>query len=212
LTPGEVGRARTALVRRKYDRVARYYDLMERMGGSRMDRWRRELWRRAGGLVLEVGVGTGLNFPHHPPGARVVAIDISSAMLDRARRRAREAGVPVRLLCMDAQELAFPDDTFDTVVASCVFCSVPDPVLGLQEVRRVCRPEGRVLLLEHVRSCSAVLGPLMDWLNPVTAWLQGVNINRDTAGNVRRAGLEVLEETNLWRDIFKLIVANPAKR
>lgn len=212
MTPGELGRTQTALVRRKYDRVAPYYDLMDRVAGSRMYPWRRELWRRARGLVLEAGVGTGLNFAHHPPDARVVAVDISRAMLDRARRRAREAGAPVRLVCMDAQVLAFPDDTFDTVVASCVFCSVPDPVLGLREARRVCRPGGRVLLLEHVRSGGAVLGRLMDWLNPVTVWLQGVNINRDTVGNVRRAGLEVLEETNLWRDIVKLIVADPAKR
>jgi SAM-dependent methyltransferase len=106
---------------------------------------------------------------------------------------------------MDAQALALAGGSFDVVVSTCVFCSVPDPVLGLQEVRRVLRPDGKIVLLEHVRSRLPVLGRLMDWLNPVSVRLQGANINRDTVGNVQKAGLSTRRVDNLFLDIVKLI-------
>jgi ubiquinone/menaquinone biosynthesis C-methylase UbiE len=83
-------------------------------------------------------------------------------------------------------------------------------VLGLQEVRRVLRPDGRILLLEHVRSGLPLLGRLMDWLNPLSVRLQGANINRDTVGNVQKAGLHVRRVNNLLLDIVKLIDGAPA--
>jgi len=110
---------------------------------------------------------------------------------------------------MDAQALAIADASFDVVVTTCVFCSVPDPVLGLREVRRVLRPGGRILLLEHVRSRLPLLGRCMDWLNPISVRLQGANINRDTVGNVQRAGLHIGQVDNLLLDIFKLVEGGP---
>ncbi len=202
-------RRRTEIIRRRYDRVALIYDLMEGPGGV-MNRWRRALWSRASGRVLEVGVGTGRNMPYYPPGVQVTAIDFSPRMLERARKRAARLGLGVDLRLMDAQQMDFPDGSFDTVVTTCVFCSVPDPVLGLREVRRVCRPDGQVLLLEHVRSRMPLVGELLDILNPITTLLIGVNINRDTVGNIRRAGLVIVEEKDLWLDILKEIVARPA--
>ena len=98
----------------------------------------------------------------------------------------------------------------DAVVTACVFCSVPDPVLGLQEVRRVLRPDGKIVLLEHVRSRLPILGRIMDWLNPVSVRLQGANINRDTVGNVEKAGLHVRGVNNLLLDIVKLIDGGPS--
>lgn len=102
---------------------------------------------------------------------------------------------------MDIQRLAFADASFDTVTATCVFCTVPDPVQGLREVRRVCRPGGQILLLEHVRSAGPIAGPLMDALTPLTRRLTGTNVNRRTVENVRKAGLKVVSVTPLWRDI-----------
>jgi ubiquinone/menaquinone biosynthesis C-methylase UbiE len=108
----------------------------------------------------------------------------------------------------DVQELEFADETFDTVVSTCVFCSVPDPILGLHEVLRVLKPDGRLLMIEHVRSGNPLLGNVMDLLNPVVVRAMGPNINRRTVENVDRAGLVVdrVEDLGLG-DIFKLIVA-----
>ena len=203
---------RTELIRRKYNRFARFYDLAEGMMESRrMTNWRRELWKGAHGEALEVGVGTGRNMRFYPPGARVTAIDFSPRMLERSRRRAEAAGIDVDLRLMDAQRMELADNSFDTVIATCVFCSVPDPVQGLREIRRVCRPDGRVFLLEHMRSDYPILGGLMDVFNPVSVGLVGVNINRRTLANIQAAGLQIIEVRDLVLDIVKKIIVSPAK-
>jgi ubiquinone/menaquinone biosynthesis C-methylase UbiE len=182
---------------------------MEGLAERRYQSWRRRVWSLVNGpRVLEVGVGTGKNIPYYPPGLQVVGIDISQRMLERARRRAERLGVPVALLQMDGQALDFPDDTFDSGVATFVFCSVPDPILGLREMRRVVRPGGRIVLLEHVRPENPLLGRLMDLLDPLVARLMGPHINRRTVDNVRRAGLTLERVEDLGAGgIFKLIVA-----
>jgi ubiquinone/menaquinone biosynthesis C-methylase UbiE len=114
----------------------------------------------------------------------------------------------VALRLMDAQKLAFPDAAFDTAVATFVFCSVPDPVVGLRELGRVVRPGGQVLLLEHVRVNRPVMGKLMDLLDPFVARLMGPHINRRTVENVKKAGLDVERVEELAPGgLVKLIVA-----
>lgn len=158
--------------------------------------------------LLEVGVGTGKNLWYYPEGVEAVAVDISEKMLERAWRRAQKLKKPVELLPMDAQALAFPDESFDVVVATFVFCSVPDPVLGLREIRRVLKPHGRVILLEHMRPRSERLGKLFDFFNPLAVRLTGANINRRTVENVRRAGLAIEDLKDLSaQGIVKRIVA-----
>ncbi len=208
---GDLAR-RTRATRGRYDRIARFYDLMERGAESgRLAAWRSRLWAQVkGSRLLEIGVGTGKNIPYYPSAVEVTAVDVSSGMLQRARARARALGNEVDLRLMDAQHLEFADDSFDTVVATCVFCSVPDPVLGLQELRRVAKPDGQILLLEHVRPEGA-LGTLADLANPLVVRMMGANINRRTVENVRQAGLVITGVEPLWRDIFKLIVARPGK-
>jgi len=159
--------------------------------------------------ILEVGVGTGKNFPYYPESLVVTALDLSPRMLAKARKRSETLDTQVRLVEMNAENLAFPDRSFDTVFATFVFCSVPDPVKGLREIRRVCRPGGRLLLLEHVRPDSRLLGTLFDLLSPVTVRVTGANINRKTVDNVRKAGWTVLDEVDLTSNIVKLIEAEP---
>ena len=175
---------------------------MEVLAERRYRPWRRRLWSMARGLeILEVRVGTGKNMPYDPPGARITAIDPT-------RKRADRLALDVDLRVGDVQGLEFPDDRFDTGVASLVFCSVPDPILGLRELRRVVGPGGRVVLQEHVRSDRRGLAALMDWLNPLIVRLIGANIDRRTVENARRAGLAVQEVVNVgWGGIFKLILA-----
>ena len=156
-------------------------------------------------------MGTGKNLRWHPPHVSVTAVDFSPRMLARATRRTQRPDARPGFALMDAQTLAFADASFDVVVATFVFCSVPDPILGLQEARRALQPNGRLLLLEHVRSGLPVVGRGMDLLNPLTVRLQGVNVNRDTVDNVRQAGFRILEVDNLFLDIVKLIVAEPAR-
>ncbi len=192
------------LARVRYDRNARFFDFVDSLFGTMMARRKHEVVGRAKGRVLEVGVGTGKSLAHYPQGIELVGIDISPKMLERAKARAGDFPGSLTLQVGDVQNLDFPDDSFDTAVTSCVFCSVTDPVRGFREINRVLRPGGRGLHLEHVRSKRPVIGKLMDILNPIAVRMTGANINRDTAANIRKSGLRLLEEEDLWSDILKL--------
>ncbi len=201
----------TSLTRARYNRIAPIYNLMEFFPEQRFAPWREQLWSQVpAGRTLEVGVGTGKNFPFHPPDITVTGIDLSEGMLARARRQAQSLGKTLELRQMDAQRLEFPDNTFDAAVATFVFCSVPDPLLGLRELGRVVKANGRIFLLDHVRIDRPVIGPAMDGLNPVMVRLSGANINRRTVENVQRSGLIIQSVTDLGpMDMVKLIVASP---
>jgi len=197
----------TRIAERRYNRIAPLYDLMEGLAErSRYSNWRKLLWSKVEGpKILEVGVGTGKNFPYYPADAEITAIDFSEKMLKRAKNRANQQKVKVHLQQMDAQNLEFEDNFFDTVVASFVFCSIPDPVRGLIEAERVCKPGGKVALLEHVLSANRILGWLMSLANPLVVRIIGANINRRTVDNVNKTDLVVEQVTDLGAGIFKLI-------
>ncbi len=160
-----------------------------------------------GTRVLEIGVGTWKNFPYYQKTWQITAIDLSPRILAQAKRRAEREHIAVDLKLGDAQALPFADASFDTVVATFVFCSVPDPVQGLREAVRVLAPGGQLLLLEHVLSKKAILRPLMRLANPLMVRMSGANINRETVQNVERAGFTIQDVHDLWGDIFKAIEA-----
>jgi ubiquinone/menaquinone biosynthesis C-methylase UbiE len=192
------------IAKRRYNRNAWFFDFQDSLFGKMMSDKKHLIIKQASGKVLEVGVGTGASLVHYPKGVELVGIDISPNMLERARAKAGHFKGKLTLRVADVQNLDFPDNSFDTVITSCVFCSVTDPVRGFQEINRVLKPEGVGLHLEHVRSNHRVVGRLMDILNPVVVRMVGANINRDTAGNIRKSGLNILEEKDLWFDILKL--------
>lgn len=199
----------TERTRARYDRIAGLYDRREaRVEGGQMDAWRKDLWKRVRGpRVLELGVGTGKNFPYYRTDLTLTGIDLSPNMLQHAQRRAARAAITVDLRLGDAQALPFDDASFDTVVATFVFCSIPDPVQGLREARRVLVPGGQLILHEHVLSHHVFLNLLMRGLNPLVVRLSGANIDRETVQNVETAEFTLHQVHDLMSDMVKLIEA-----
>jgi ubiquinone/menaquinone biosynthesis C-methylase UbiE len=194
----------------KYDHFARWYDWVEGvpaiLGVSRL---RRRLLQQASGRVLEVAVGTGKNLHSYPANCRISAVDVSSEMLSVARKRAAKLSLNVSFLLADAEALPFPDRSFDTVVSSLTTCTFPNPVAALREMARVCRPQGRILLLEHGRSNREWLGRLQDRRADRHAQQLGCHWNSEPLKLVREAGFKVSNSRRLFFGVFHTIDAEP---
>jgi ubiquinone/menaquinone biosynthesis C-methylase UbiE len=158
------------------------------------------------GETLMVAAGTGNDFKFFPPGQHVIAIDISPKMLEKAQAKVAAYQGSIELRHMDVCALDFADASFDTVATVCTFCSVPQPVAGLRELHRVLKPGGRILMFEHVRSNIGPLGIIMDLMTPLTRRF-GPDLNRDTVGNVQKAGFRLSRVTNVYLDVIKSIEA-----
>jgi ubiquinone/menaquinone biosynthesis C-methylase UbiE len=190
----------------KWDNAAKTFDIMNRGIEVRYGERKREWFSRAVGRTLLVAVGTGLDLQYFPSGQNVVGIDISSKMLEKAKGKLNINTSNTKLVRADVQMLGFADNSFDSVVTSCTFCSVPDPVLGLKELRRVMKPGGKLLMFEHVRSNIFWMGPMMDLLTYVSRKV-GPDLNRRTKEDVIQAGFKLTREINIYLDIVKLFEA-----
>jgi ubiquinone/menaquinone biosynthesis C-methylase UbiE len=171
----------------KYDRSMGFFERFI-LGDAR-------IWacKRARGDVLELAVGTGLNLPHYPRDARLTGIEFSPAMLDRAKRRATELGRDVDLRLGDAEQLDFPDASFDTVVCTYGLCTIPDAHQAVREAARVLKPDGRLVLAEHVRSPLTVVRAGQRALNPLMERFKADHLLREPLDHVRAEGLVVDE-------------------
>ena len=175
---------------------ARIYDPFLALGEHRgMRTRRRALLSRAQGRVLELGAGTGLNLAHYPDDVELVLSEPEPAMRAALERRLARSGRPASIVVAPAEALPFPDGSFDTVVSTLVLCTVGDPEAAIAEARRVLRPGGRLLFLEHVRGASPRLARWQDRLEaPWAAFAQGCHCNRPTeellAGAVRLERVE----------------------
>lgn len=199
-------------ISRKYDGFARWYDLVEGIPDLLLGvrKLRKRVLQQATGRILEVAVGTGKNLPYYPSlSIEVTAIDMSKGMLDGARIRAKNLSLNVSFAVMDAEALSFPDRTFDTVVSSLTVCTFPDPASALRQMARVCKPEGKVLLVEHGRSDRDWLGRWQDRRDERHARQLGCHWNRRPLALVREAGLEVVSARRTFLGVFHEIVATP---
>lgn len=176
--------------------------------------WRLQLLSGVKGKVLEVGIGTGASLGFYPNGIELTGVDFSPGMLKLARRKISETNnsFKIQLVEADIQNLPFEDDAFDFIVSTCVFCSVPDPVKGFRELRRVCKPDGKIVMLEHMRSENRAMGYILDVFNPLAVGLWGANINRRTMENIEKAGLKVEDEQMLMGSIMRKLVLSPDKK
>lgn len=198
-------------IRQKYNRLARWYSVLdglpEVLGVKKL---RQRLLRQVSGQVLEIAVGTGRNLRHYPQACRITGVDFSAAMLKIARREAHRLDLNGRFLVMDAERLAFPSHTFDTVVSSLTVCTFADPVAALREMARVCRADGRILLLEHGRSNQEWLGRWQDRRADRHAKTLGCRWNREPLELVRQAGLAVIVARRVFFGIFHVLEAKPS--
>lgn len=155
---------------------------------------RAEMLKDVTGEVLEIGAGTGANFQYYPGGVHVIAIEPDPFMLERARKRAVGAS-NIELRQAAAEELPFPDASFDFVIDTLVLCSVRDPRKALAEIKRVLKPGGDIRLYEHVRYQNPIGALSQDIISPVWQWFgAGCHPNRDTGRLLREAGFEVTSE------------------
>jgi ubiquinone/menaquinone biosynthesis C-methylase UbiE len=162
---------------------------------------------RAQGEVLEVAIGTGRNLAFYPAGVRLSGIDLSPAMLERARERAGELGVEVDLREGDAQDLPFPDESFDTVVCTLSLCNVPDDRRAMAEMKRVLRPGGRLLLLDHIRAASGLGRAVQKAVEVVWVRLEGEHLLRRPLEHARAEGLRIEEQERYKRGIVERVSA-----
>lgn len=189
--------------------------LLERFSLKRL---RRELLRDVRGEVLEIGVGTGANVSLYDGRVgRVTAVDINAARLVRTIERAGfvngrspNGSYSFTASCADAQRLPFADNQFDAVVSTLVFCSIPEPMQALVEIKRVLRPDGRFLLLEHVRGLNPITRRFTDWLHPAWFALQhSCHLNRETAVSVQAAGFLIEKTSSHGWGVIQMIKAAP---
>jgi len=202
----------TSRVRRIYDKLAPKFD-------KRVSFWERHLFkdgrewvcRQANGDVLEIAVGTGRNLPYYPKEIRLTGIELSPAMLDIALQRARSLDVEADLQLGDAHQLAFSDDSFDTVVCTLSLCSIPDDARAVSEIRRVLRPGGFLLLLEHTRSRVALVR-LFQWLfERVTVPLEGDHQLREPLVHLREQKFEIeTVERYGWGIVERVVACKPS--
>ncbi|PIC65171.1 SAM-dependent methyltransferase [Sporosarcina sp. P13] len=189
------------------------YDLaMRPLEATRFKKVRTELVRTAKGNVLEIGSGTGINFPYYQEADQVVAVEPNPYMSKRATRRGKNASVRIIVYEASAESLPFADNTFDTVIATLVFCTIPDPFKALQEIQRVGKENARILFFEHVRMEQRLLGKTQDFLNPFWEMIcDGCQLNRDTLNMITHSGIEVTKIESLYAKLFLSIECRNVK-
>lgn len=193
----------------RYQRIAAIYDLLDLpFEYGRYRALRRQLFDGLQGHILDAGVGTGRNFPFYPRNSEVIGIDISPAMLRRAkRRRSRSPAASIELRQMDVTHMDLPDRAFDAAATSFLFCVLPNAlqIPALRELHRVVRPGGAIRLMEYVRPQGRIRRLIAKLWDPWIAWAYGASFDRQTEMHIRNAGLNISMNRFVVTDLIKLI-------
>lgn len=200
-------------MQRTYRRIAALYDVLDLpFERGRYAKLRPLLFAGLSGTILDAGVGTGRNIPYYPAGAQVVGIDNSIAMLLRARDRRARLGAPAALAAMDVLRTGFADRRFDAIVATFLFCVLDDALQlpALVELRRICKPNGTIRILEYAYSADPRRRAIMRLWAPWVRFAYGATFDRNTAQYLPAAGLTLVARRFVFRDIIELIEARPA--
>jgi SAM-dependent methyltransferase len=193
-------------VRRIYDRNPAAYHRGSGLTEGLLAARRRKVGEIVSGRLLDIGFGTGLSLPHYPPSVGVIGIDASLGMLQFARVEAARLGLRVEVVEMDAEHLAFPNQTFDSVAFNLCLCTIGDPERAVREAIRVARPGAPMAFLEHVRSHLLPIALLQEAASPILFALERDHFNRRTEQTIRRAGVEVISVDRFALGFFNLIV------
>jgi ubiquinone/menaquinone biosynthesis C-methylase UbiE len=197
-----------------YNHIARFYDILDYpFEVLRYRAIRRDLWRRAKGHVLDAGVGTGRNIAYYPPHCKVTGIDLSPAMLARARERRSKLNAELELQQMDVCETKFTDRKFDTIIATFLFCVLDDRLQlpALTELGRICKDDGEIHILEYCYSEKTMKRLVMRFWAPWVKFAYGAAFDRNTAQSAQDAGLNLTEKHFVFDDIIAHLVLRPSR-
>ncbi|KAF0819897.1 MULTISPECIES: class I SAM-dependent methyltransferase [unclassified Cytobacillus] len=183
------------------------YDLaMQPLEKRKFQKIRSEILTMTSGRVLEIGAGTGINFPLYKNADRVDAIEPNQAMIEKSLPRKYEAAVPIQIHQQSAEKLEFADNTFDSAVAALVFCTIPNPEKALAEIRRVCKPQAKILFFEHVKMEQPALAFAQEALNPLWKRIcDGCHLNRNTLQAIQDSGMKITNVTAYYKGLFLVV-------
>lgn len=182
------------------------YDIaMKPLERNRFKKIRMKLINKADGRVLEIGSGSGVNFPYYKSKNidQIDAVEPNSLMTERARELINSTSIPIQTYLAKAEKLPFEANTFDSVVATLVFCTIPNPIKALEEIQRVSKPGARILLFEHVKMEQKPLAKMQDALTPL--WRKvcdGCHLNRDTLEMLKQTEIDITSVEFYYKSLF----------
>ncbi|HIV82765.1 MAG TPA: class I SAM-dependent methyltransferase [Candidatus Salinicoccus merdavium] len=194
---------------KKFDRQVDVYVKMR--DNDKFSKYRRKLFHKAEGDVLEVGVGTGLNFPHYNQVEKLTAVDFSEPMIAEAEKEAAKYPFPIDFIRDDAESVAFEENSFDTIVSSLSFCSYNHPVELLNKFNLWCKEGGKILLFEHGLAKNKVLQAAQKAIDPLTMCAIGCHQNRDIEALAASSNLEIVKVERYVLGAVYLVQGKPVK-
>jgi ubiquinone/menaquinone biosynthesis C-methylase UbiE len=167
---------------------------------------RNDLINKASGQVLELGAGTGINFPLYKNVTCVTAIEPNPFMIEQSIINQKKAVVPIRIIQSNAENLPFENDSFDTVIATLVFCTIPNVEDALNEMHRICKPNGKILLFEHVKMEQPILAKMQIYLTPFWKKIcDGCCLDRETVGVLESKGFKIIKLNKFYKGLFVMM-------
>ncbi|QCJ42877.1 class I SAM-dependent methyltransferase [Bacillus sp. S3] len=186
---------------------AKWYDIfMKPLEKKKFKQIRKKLLANATGSVLELGSGTGVNFPYYTSAEKVTAVEPSLHMIEQSISKQKQSVIPIEVVQAVAEDLPFKADMFDTVVATLVFCTIPNPEKAILEMKRVCKLNGKILLFEHVKMENRILGTIQELLTPVWKKIcDGCCLNRNTIKLLNGHDIMMTRVQKYSKDLFVLV-------